>query len=67
MREAFIGYFTLLGTSKNSRLGIRREILPQIEGKKVQEYFVYFKLFSQKSGAKAPVKRRAGVFRGALL
>lgn len=35
------------GTSKNSRLVIRREILSRIEVRKVREYFVYFKLFAQ--------------------
>ena len=35
---------------------MRREILPQIEGQKTQEYFVYFKFFAQKAG-----QRRAGV------
>ena len=36
---------------------MRREILPQLEGQKTQEYFVYFKFFAQKAGQEFLGKR----------
>jgi hypothetical protein len=42
------------GTSKNSGLVMRREILFQIEGQKTQESFVAFKFFARKAGTKDP-------------
>ena len=58
LREAMTGLnlitLPLAGTSKNSGLVMRREILFQIEGQKTQESFVAFKFFARKAGTKDP-------------
>lgn len=45
---------------------MRREIVFQIEGQRTQKSFADFRFFVRKAEAKAPVQRRAGVFRGDL-